>query len=874
MDSLVQIGAGLEQIAVNLPEDYSAANALLILCLKGLQAIFEGNARNVEHLIRLTASALIAVEQAIVSTPNPISDAMLKHAQEGIAAELESKQISNDAEEISRESAESLTLDGVATLLLQISLEDKDEIVQIREALKRLSSEAMSSTVKKLLTKAAREANKILSGKAESADETFTQIGILIERASNEIEGVEVIEHKTEQVKQDVAVEIHKVETPPQISAQKPVEEKTIKLVPAPAQNDYEPDVLADDADKNLLTEFVIESKEGIEAAESALLTLETEPDNLDNINTVFRAFHTIKGSSAFLGLKRLTELAHLAESLLSRIREGEIRCTGGYATLALRSIDALKEMFVSVQDALEGGLMTLPDSYADLIRILSNPEAAGVTGESDNSSETIEVKESEFADKAMEKLHKTTRLGDILVGMKKVTAEQVDAIVETKGTHLLGTMLVNAGLVTSEDVEEALQIQKRLRSEKKQSVNESSVRVRTDRLDRLIDMVGELVVAQSMLAQDETLMQSSQFELVRKVAHAGKIVRDLQDLSMAMRMIPLKNTFGKMARVVRDVAQKCGKSVEFVTEGEDTEIDRNMVDLIADPLVHMVRNAVDHGVELPDDREEKGKPRTGKVRLSAYHAGGNVVVELADDGNGLDSEKILQKALDKGLVEADKVLTENQIFNLIFAPGMSTVETVTDVSGRGVGMDVVRRNIEAMHGRVEISSEKGKGSLFTIRLPLTLAITDGMLVRVGTERYIVPTVHIHLSFRPSANAISTVTGRGEMVHLRGELMPIVRLHELFNVEGAAEDLTEGLLMIVADDKRRCALLVDELLGQHQVVAKALGSGIGKIQGVAGGAILGDGCVGLILDTAELVALARQNTSATYRKYDLSHKVA
>jgi two-component system chemotaxis sensor kinase CheA len=338
--------------------------------------------------------------------------------------------------------------------------------------------------------------------------------------------------------------------------------------------------------------------------------------------------------------------------------------------------------------------------------------------------------------------------------------------------------------------------------------------------------------------------------------------------------MIPLRGTFQKMTRLVRDVAQKCGKQVEFITEGEDTEIDRNMVDLIADPLVHMVRNAVDHGIERPEVREAGAKPATGTIRLAAYHAGGDVVVELRDDGAGIDRDVILAKALAKNLIESDKGLSETQIFNLIFAPGFSTAEQVTAVSGRGVGMDVVRRNIEAMRGRIEISSEKGKGSVFTVRLPLTLAITDGMLVRVGTERFIVPIVNIQLSFQPTPAMLSTVTGRGELVSLRGELMPIFRLHQLFSVKNAVEQPTQGLLMIVADGRRRCALLVDELLGQQQVVAKNLGQGMGKIPGVSGGAILGDGCIGLILDTPELVALARQNKSVYDRREETQEVLA
>jgi two-component system, chemotaxis family, sensor kinase CheA len=298
------------------------------------------------------------------------------------------------------------------------------------------------------------------------------------------------------------------------------------------------------------------------------------------------------------------------------------------------------------------------------------------------------------------------------------------------------------------------------------------------------------------------------------------------------------------------------------VTEGEDTEIDRNMVDIIGDPLVHMVRNALDHGVESCDARESAGKPRQGTVRLRAYHAGGNVVVELQDDGRGLNRDKIVQKAIEKGLIETDKGLDDRSICNLIFAPGFSTADKITDVSGRGVGMDVVKRNVEALHGRVEILSEFGRGTTFSIRLPLTLAITDGMLVQVGKERYIVPTINIHMSFRPARDALFTVAGQGEVVMLRGEIMPIVRLHRLFGVPGAVDDPVQALLMIVADGEKRCALLVDQLVSQHQVVAKPLGDGIGQVPGLAGGAILGDGRVGLILDVTQLCALARSGADA------------
>jgi two-component system chemotaxis sensor kinase CheA len=282
------------------------------------------------------------------------------------------------------------------------------------------------------------------------------------------------------------------------------------------------------------------------------------------------------------------------------------------------------------------------------------------------------------------------------------------------------------------------------------------------------------------------------------------------------------------------------------------------MADVIGDPLVHMLRNALVHGLEPIDAREAAGKPRRGRVRLSAPHAGGAVVVTLSDDGRGLDRERIVRKALEKGLIESDRGMSDAEVYALIFAPGFSTAEQLTDVSGRGVGMDVVKRNIEKVRGRIEIASTLGQGTTFTVRLPLTLAVTDGMLVRVGSERYVVPTTNIHMSFRPEPGMLHTVGGRGEVVTLRGDVMPVVRLHALFNVGDAECDPARAILMLVGDGQRKTALLVDELLGQHQVVVKALGDGVGQVAGVAGGAILGDGRVGLIVDVAEIVALAER----------------
>ena len=581
---------------------------------------------------------------------------------------------------------------------------------------------------------------------------------------------------------------------------------------PPAAQQSAAP-LLPPDSDLSLLTDFIAESRELLEHAEAALLGLEIDPDDAEAVNTIFRAFHTIKGTSAFLALDYLTEFAHHAETVLSRVRDREIRCTGGYADLALRSCDMIRSLLDATQDALEGRGDALPDGYESLLSVVREPEAAGI---------------SELGGRAPRSDDDANETPD---GTMLLSARDAFAASERSAARRPGS-----GSDRSAD---------------------SSVRVRTARLDRLIEMVGELVIAESMISQDPILKQGGHIELNRKVTHAEKIVRELQDLSMAMRMVPLKAPFQKVARLVRDLGARSGKRIEFVAEGEETEIDRNMVDFLGDPLVHMVRNSVDHGIEPPEERRAAGKPETGTVRLSAYHASGNVVVALRDDGRGLNREKIVRKAMQQGLIATAEGMSDKDVYELIFAPGFSTADQVTDVSGRGVGMDVVRRNIEALRGRIEIQSVPGQGTTFLVRLPLTLAITDGMLVRVGGERYIVPTINIHLSFRPSRAALSTVAGRGEMVMLRDEVMPLVRLHRIFGVDGAKEEPTDALLMVVGDGNQRTALLVDELLGQQQVVAKTLGDGLGRVPAISGGAILGDGRVGLILDVNELLTLAR-----------------
>lgn len=817
-ETIISLGAALEQLLAEIPDSTPRLGDFMGECLEGLQSLYLGTCEQPDVLARTLTEATGVIEQAFsLDDENKVN----------IAIEMAMEMIRIVAAQNTEPAGETLaSLDDIASSLVLSGPTDIEELTGIKRSLDILAHEDYPAEVKSNIVQASQAAQEILENSAADPKTAFGEIVRLVESAIHAIDEAEWLADTEES--SDAEAEPDNIE----------IEEEV--TVPELVVQTSEADALPADADKDLLGEFITECREYIEGAEVALLALETNPSDTESVNTVFRAFHTIKGTSAFLGLDRISELAHKAENLLSRVRDGEIQCTGGYADLALQSVDMLKELLQGVQNALGGQPMVRPGKYDGLIKVLTDPEASGYASE---RAQTAEGTDTTVLQASVE----PTKAESASVGAETST-KQAPARAEAAPVADCNPIRPQKRTITTE------------------TTVDSSVRVRTDRLDKLIDTVGELVIAQSMVTQDETVLMGSHHDLSKKVLHMSKIVRELQYLSMSMRMVPLKPTFQKMARLVRDVAYKSGKQVEFISEGEDTEIDRNMVDVVNEPLVHMIRNAVDHGVENPDVRRSAGKNPKGVVKLSARHAGGNVIVEMRDDGRGLDREKIVQKAIAKGLIESDRGMTDGEVYNLIFEPGFSTADKVTDISGRGVGLDVVKKSVETLRGRIEISSEPGKGSTFSMRLPLTMAVTDGMLVRVGDERFIIPTINIHKSFRPSIDTLSTITGRGEMVMLRGELMAIFRLHQVFQIEGAIEDPTHGLLVILDDGDRKCALLVDELLGQQHVVAKPLSDGIGKLPGVSGGAILGDGRVGLILDPCEIASLARQYSEGAPRR--------
>ena len=576
---------------------------------------------------------------------------------------------------------------------------------------------------------------------------------------------------------------------------------------PSDPASDAPVELRVDPSMRDSAAEFLGEAREHLAGSEAALLELEKTPANKELINTVFRAFHTIKGVAGFLSLTPIATLAHSTEFLLDAARSDRLVLASGHLNLVLRSCDVMAQMLRTLETGSGGppaGAVSV--LVADLERATRGEPPAESAGEPAPIARTSEP------------------------------APEPAAV----------------GVPASPPPPGSAQVR-----------SDQTVKVSTARLDALVDMVGELVIAQQMIVQDPAVRAIRDQRVNRNFAMVGKIIRDLQEVSMSLRMVPVKATFQKMARLVRDVSTKAGKRITLHTEGEDVELDRTVVEVIADPLVHMIRNACDHGIEPADARRAAGKDECGSIWLRAFHSGGSILIEIQDDGKGLDRERILKKAVEKGIYTPDRPAAEipdAEVYALVFLPGFSTAEKVTDLSGRGVGMDVVRRNIEGLRGKVDITSVPGHGTRFTMKLPLTLAIIDGMVVRLGDERFVIPTLSIERTFRARPGDVSTVVGRGRVVRVRDHLLPVFRLGEALGGRGDTTAGRDELLVVVENQGTRACLAVDEILGQQQVVIKNLGEGTEPIRGVSGGAILGDGRVALILDIGGLLNAAVSST--------------
>jgi len=593
--------------------------------------------------------------------------------------------------------------------------------------------------------------------------------------------------------------------------------------------------------DDDLLQGFFDESAELLAEFEECLLALETAPDDQELLNKSFRAIHTIKGNSAMLGFEQIAAVAHTTEDLLGRLRKREMPLTRPAADLLLRSADVIKHLLAGARgehsdetgdEELKQALQVFLAQSVDNGRV--NPAAPEV-GRTHDIHPHGEI----------------PRIGELLLESQAITTTQLeDALRKHKK---IGDILVEDLATSPPQVAKALERQAELQHKQ----DASTIRVSTDKVDKLINLVGELVITQSIINQTVAALESGRAALLEgAVGQMDRNLRELQERVMAVRMLPVGTVFRRFPRVVRDLAKECGKAISLQIKGEETELDKTVIERISDPMTHLIRNAVDHGIEPPDRRLAQGKPEEGLIRLNAFHQGGSIFIEVADDGRGLDRAKIVRKAVDQGLINGDESLSDDQVYRLIFRPGFSTAERVTDVSGRGVGMDVVVRNIEGLGGSIGIATESGRGTRFTIKLPLTLAIMDGLSIQLGDEVYIIPLGSITESIRPKPADLSTVVGGGEVVSVRGQALPIIRLYERFDVTPRVTDPTRGLLVIVEHEGRRFALLVDELLGQHQVVIKSLETNYRKVPGVSGATIMGDGRVAMILDVPGLIRLA------------------
>ena len=553
-----------------------------------------------------------------------------------------------------------------------------------------------------------------------------------------------------------------------------------------------------------------------------------------------------MKGSAGFLGMKDIGKVSHELETLLDEARKTKIKITHEIIEILIEGIDILKKLREIVEKKFDN-----KDAATDVIDyqpLLSKISAA--LQHNQNNVETGFKPVSTSQDDDWDIPPEPKKLGEILLESGDVSQEQLQIALHEQAKPL-GEILVEKGITTPEKVENALKIQSA--ASKKSS---ETVKVDTQKLDNLVNLVGELVIANALMNEVLVSANNTNTSANKNLSQLSKIVKDIQDQVMSIRMVPIKSTFQKMARLVRDVSTKAGKKVRLEVSGEETELDKTVIEEIGDPLVHLIRNSIDHGIEPQGERISKGKPAEGLVRLNAFHKGGNIIIEIEDDGKGLCKDKLLKKAIEKGLVDEGASLSDQQIYNLIFAAGFSTAEKVTDISGRGVGMDVVKKNVERLRGKVDLSTVEGKGTKITIKLPLTLAIIDGMIVQVGDEKYIIPMLSIEESIRPSKEHISTVQHRGELLNIRGKLLPIVRLHNLYNVKPKKTNPWEALILIVEGEGQRCGVLVDELLGQQQIVIKSLGEQFRNVRGVSGSAILGDGHVSLILDVGGIMNMA------------------
>ena len=694
-----------------------------------------------------------------------------------------------------------------------------------------------------------------------------------------------------------------------------------------------------DSETQEIIDYFLTESRESVAEVEPLLIQLEGGQGAADRqtIDKIFRLFHSMKGSAGFLEFTHVESVTHHAETLLDKVRTGQLRLSAELVDVLCRALDFTNDALDAIESSLSDQAMAGPAStliermvrFADdgahapapapaAVAPAAPPVAAAAPapaaaprpapegerlvfapvqaqGAADTDAGLQSLMAALSAGFAPERALPTaqeppsapiplptpaarprapaaaapapapgssSRLGEILIEAGLVTAAQVEEALRDNRLPV-GQKLVQMNAVSPAVVQEALAVQSARRGEVEKAAEEDEahgkrskaefLRVDVRKLDQLMDLIGELIIAETAVTHGPNL--SAEVDGNHKAAvQLNRVTRGLQDIAMSLRMVPIEPTFKKMVRLVRDLSRRQGKRVSLEISGEDTEVDKSVVEAISDPLVHLIRNSIDHGVESSAERVAAGKPAEGRIWLTARQQAGEIRIEVRDDGRGLDRARILRKGIERGLVKGDGAdLSDADVYKLIFEPGFSTAATVSDISGRGVGMDVVKQNIESVKGRVEVSSVAGAGSTMALRIPLTLAIIEGMLVRVGQSRFTLPILSITETVTATARDITRLTNGAEVVRVRGRLLPVYRLHELYQLKPDSTRIEDGLLVVIEDGNQRVCVLVDELIGQRQTVVKSLSGYLGSVRGLAGCTVLGDGSISLIIDVAKLI---------------------
>ena len=650
---------------------------------------------------------------------------------------------------------------------------------------------------------------------------------------------------------------------------------------------------------------YITECFELLVEMEERLLGLDVEAVDNESLNAIFRCAHSIKGGSGAFGLDYITNFTHVLEALLDSMREGKLAASRATVDTLLKSVDVVTQMVHAAKDGVRP-----PDGLGMDVKAQLEAFAQGKPQVAENmayglfdmdSPPSEQVWKIDFAphealfstgNEPLLILRELMRLGKTEVTAYTARVQEIAYL--NPISCLMGWSIQLTTTRTERDIREVFEfvtdccdltialvavsasnqeaasavlrpvkILAATDDQATRTTHTTSIRVDIEKVDRLVNMVGELVITEAMLrAQTREFAVEKFAGLMRGIDELSQHTRELQEAVMSVRMQPVKSIFSRMPRIVRDISAQLGKDIRLVTVGENTEVDKTVIEQLSDPLMHMIRNSCDHGIETPEDRIKQGKQPHGTIHLSAEHRGGRIVIEISDDGAGINRERVLAKAREKGLVASDASPSDEEIDHMIFMAGFSTAEKVTNVSGRGVGMDVVRRNIEGMGGVVHVMNNPGRGSVFTVSLPLTLAILDGMIVRVGTENYIIPITSIIETLRPKAEEVRHVEGHSDVINVRGEFISVVYLHRVFSIAGAQGDPSKALVVLVESNRQKMGLVVDELIGQQQVVIKSLEANSDPVKGISGATILGDGRVSLILEINDLATLCHSPAKA------------